>query len=296
MQAMKDYADFFFDKQLSTKNIDLFRKVWNDLADGVEQSLKFYLRVVLDVHAKFAETPEESVNMVPILMFFEFGDAVDGIENLVRHGRAKAAIPLVRQTYEISVLLQYITQDQATYEQRCHAYEYWHLMAELANPFLAPQKKALVTNAMASPNYDQVKAEIARMEAEAAAKAKPGSKKFKVQMWYWLWGGPRSLEQIVTRLGAEKGYKYYRAWSKAIHGAGAVDRLVNRGVKQVMVKRLRSTDGLYGVARSTLNLTMALGEHLGKFYVPDKMQSLTEYIVKNVFPALAVMNAHKHIG
>lgn len=274
---MKNYADYFAESPLSDEDAAFFKAATANLADGVEESLKFYLRFCGVINEKIMKEPDNPTHLVPTLLQLDFAEAIDGIEGLVRLGRGSAAKPLMRQAYEISVQLRYLTSDAASYPKKCRAYEYFHNKRETTNELIPLDKRERSKFLIELPHYGIIKEELDRMKLV--------NPKERVKAWYRLWNGPRSLEHMSKLFGENKEYLFYREWSWSIHGVAAVDRITESDRPTIGAKALRNPYEAVEIAMNAISLAVILTKHLVEFYSPLSVDVAREHLEKHVVPA-----------
>src|SRR5438445_399789 len=104
-----------------------FHDAFGRLADAVCSCLRMFLWAMEEVQRKAYEDGRD-VHAVSLMLMFEFAEAIDGVSVLVRSGSSRNCSQLLRTALEIQLTLKYLMDLRDTYERRCRAYEYYHLL------------------------------------------------------------------------------------------------------------------------------------------------------------------------
>ena len=287
---------FYVGQRITNEERIELARVCEGLSEGVNASLRLFLRYMSDMLEVFETQKSLRLHTVPVLMMYDFAEAVDGGDLLVQNGAARALVPLMRQSLEARLLLEYLTQDRATYEHRCLAYEFWHLKGERkwADRLPAPELVPDIEARMAHTRYDVVRAEEARMIEDARLR---GRRRFKVQAWHQLWGGPSTIRDVAEQVGHSELYDYfYRVWSESVHGAAAVRRAVGRTSDTLLTHPLRHPKGLFGSAQFLATNCLELCMHLVRYYMPDRERDCAAYVSNRVLPKIERMSEFNKWG
>jgi hypothetical protein len=190
----------FHDELIPDDERKKFHDVFGRLAGAVDSCLGMFLWAMEEVQRKAYEDGRD-VHAVPLMLMFDFADSIDGVSVLVRSGSSRNCSQLLRTALEIQLSLKYLMELRDTYERRCKAYEYYHLLdrrgwaqrcdpesqlgkqlraelsgdqfADIFDPkgFDVAEECRQVEATMNSARYADVRAELARMRA---AKMKGG--------------------------------------------------------------------------------------------------------------------------
>jgi hypothetical protein len=272
-----------------------------------------FLWVVEEVR-RAAYADQRDTHAVPLMLMFDFAEAIDGVSLLARGGAAKNCSQLLRTALEIQMALKYMLEDKSTYEQRCLAYEYYHLRdqlrweqrcdpahpvgkqlrAELAgDPFVDVfdvEGREVVAEVrdlearMNSPRYAGVRAELARMNAGGI---RDGG-------WYGLWDGPKNMRDLAIRLKHGSQYEaFYREWSCVGHGEGAIKRATGMKGDELQLIPLRSPERLPEMCRNACQLCNALTLVLVDKLVPHVREEMRQRYIRDIKPGLTFIDSVK---
>jgi hypothetical protein len=284
------------DDQMDTDERKAFHHVYGVAADSVSASVDMFLATLDEFMNACYDDPRE-LHSMPIMLMFDFAEAVDGVAVLVRSGSAKNCSQLLRTAFEIQLGIKYMIESLETYSMRSLAYEYFHwlenwkweqridpdsdigkqIRRECADhPHLdvfdfkgrkplGPELKAT----MDSDKFKEIRAELADMKAN----------KRRGDNWYSLWNGPANLRSLAYHLKQGPLYEgLFRAWSSVTHGEGALKRIKGGRQGEVLVSPIRSPEGLTNACRTAnfickelwndvaRELTQPVKERLGQMY------------------------------
>ena len=246
---------------------------------------------------------------VPLLLSFDFIEAIDGVALLAERGSAQNCNVLLRSAYELQLAIVYLTADPAESSRRALAYEWFHhkdqlrwaervdpttdygkqLHAEMAG---APHTDVLNfgNNAevnigaeverrkriLAADEYADVRAEYDRMKAA----------KTKVNEWYSLWDGPQNIRELAKRTTGLPIYEaLYRSWSGVAHGSRAIGRFCPGEGGKTMLQSVRSPTGLPKHCLLAVTLTNGVSLLLVDKLVPEFRLALKQRYIGRVRPA-----------
>jgi hypothetical protein len=246
------------------------------------------------------------------MLMFDFSESIDGSSVLIRSGSAKNCSQLLRTALEIQLAVKYILENKDNYEQRCLAYEFYHLRdklrwaqrcdpesqvgkqlrAELAGDVFADlfdipgrdvaEEARQLEATMNSLRYDGVRTELARMKA---AKVKDGN-------WFSLWDGPKDIRSLAIHLKMGSLYEsLYRGWSSVTHGEGAIKRLTDQDGEQLQLDPIRSPKGLPAMARNACQLCNSVTIFLVDGLVPHLRDEMKQRYIHDVKPGLAFIDS-----
>lgn len=290
-----------------------FHEAFRRMADAVGACLRSFLWALEEVRGAAYDDGRDT-HAVPLMLMFDFAEAIDGVSVLARGGSAKNCPQLLRTALEVELSLRYMMEHKDTYEQRCHAYEFYHhrdklkwahrcdpgsqvgrqLRAELAgDPFadifdvtgIDPAEVARDHDArMNSPRYTGVKAELARMKA---GKIKDGG-------WFSLWGGPKNVRDLAIHLRRGALYEaLYRGWSSVTHGEGAVKRVTGKQGDEVQLSPIRSPEGLTAMCRNACHLCNAMTLFVVGGLVPNLRDEMRCRYIESIQPGLVYIDSVK---
>jgi hypothetical protein len=85
----------------------------------------------LDEVRRLAYEGGQDIHAAPLMLMFDFAEPIDGVALLARSGSAKNCSQLLRTALEVQLSSKYMMEHKGTYEQRCLAYEFYHLQDQL---------------------------------------------------------------------------------------------------------------------------------------------------------------------
>lgn len=290
-----------------------FHDAFSRFGDAVSACLCVFLWI-LDEVRRAAYVDRRDIHAVPLMLMFDFAEAIDGVSVLARSGAAQNCSQLLRTALEIQMSLKYMLEHKTTYEHRCLAYEYYHLQDQLrweqrcdpessvgkqlrtelaGDPFIdlfdvkgrdvAAEARDLEAR-MNSPRYAAVRAELARMKA---AKIRDGG-------WYSLWGGPKNMRELSIRIRHGSQYEaLYRGWSCVGHGEGAIKRATGKNGNELQLRPLRSPERLPEMCRNACHLCNALTLILVDGLVPHVREEMQQRYIRDIKPGLAFIDSVK---
>lgn len=245
---------------------------------------------------------------------FHFAAAIDGVAVLARSGSSKNCSQLLRTALEVQLSLRYMMEDKNTYEQRCLAYEFYHLQdrlrwalrcdpesqvgkqlrAELvgdqyADIFnvkgrdVAAEARDLEVR-MNSSRYASVQAELLWTKA---AKIRDGG-------WFSLWDGPKNIRGVAIHLKMGSMYEaLYRGWSSVTHGEAAIKRISGKNEDALQINPIRSPKRLPEMCRNACQLSNSMALFLADGLVPHLREEMTQRYIKDIKPGLVFIDSVK---
>jgi hypothetical protein len=120
----------FHDNLLTSDERVRFHDAFMRLGDAVSGCLDVFLWVLEEVR-RVAYEGRQDIHAAPLMLMFDFAEAIDGVAVLARSGSSKNCSQLLRTALEIQLSLRYMMEGKDTYEQRCLAYEFCHLQDQL---------------------------------------------------------------------------------------------------------------------------------------------------------------------
>jgi hypothetical protein len=238
-------------------------------------------------HVETASNENENEELASLTLYLHMLQMTDGIDVLIEHGCAGAAIPSLRSSFEGLLGLEYILK--ADYRQRSLAWFAGMLLNKIAvrermdetNPKSRSVKDeigAAGLSFIASAVQDDIQrwtaildsAQLAPISAEVRRKKK----------WYAAFGGPPNLAELAKAVEHEAHYEMlYRQWSSVVH-AGDYMRFAERSKDEGDIWRpLRDLTDAKGVAHmAALYLLRASrlmiekhrsGEDLSRWYLRE---------------------------
>jgi hypothetical protein len=201
-----------------------------------------------------------------------------------------------------------------TYEQRCLAYEYYHLRDQLrwaqrCDPDSQVGKQLRVELAgdqfaglfdvkgrdvkseardfetkLNSPRYAAVCTELAHMKA---AKIRDGG-------WFSLWDGPKTVRDVALRLKMGSLYEaLYRGWSSHTHGETAIKRVSDKKGDELQISPIRSPERLPEMCRNACQLCNSMTIFLVDGLVPHLRDEMKGRYIKDIKPGLVFIDSVK---
>lgn len=269
-----------------------FHAAYAELAKAVSESLRMYTYLV-DEFRRRANADGSDHHAVPLLLMFEFAEAIDGVVLLAERGSARNCSQLLRTAFEVQLGLRYVLDNKDDYRRRVLAYEFFHkrsnlrwaekcdpdtpvgkqLRAELVGDILpdlfeatgrqsgAKKEAERGRVALNSPRYAEVRAEIDRIKAEKKRSGKDGKPvEGSVNNWFSLWSGPRTIRDLAKHLKVLSAYEaLYCAWSSVTHGEAAIKRIKGRNENGLAnLQPVRSPEGLPSVCQNAYVLCNGL--------------------------------------
>ncbi len=214
-------------------------KLTNHLAklhDGLADTVRFGIQIlVTDFNRGGTELD------LPVLLFLRnLVSTVDGIAVLIKHSITEPANNLLRTALENFLSIEYLLQEDQLANQRASSFMVWFFMEQqrwlkkgdihstdyqelvkkhqrdkafhnlppMVMPMAEEQRKKLKA-VFDTPNYKGTKVEYDRTKQVRK----------KTPIWYQLYDGPKSLEDLANRVGYPAVYEMlYRGLSISTHG------------------------------------------------------------------------------
>lgn len=304
----------FHDQFLATEEEQKkWHGLYQSLAAAIDTSLWKFLELVKALEIKL-HADGKNIHSVALMLMYDFADSIDGASMLAFLGASKNCAAPLRIALEIGLAVQYILEDDATYEQRSLAYEYFSHLAELktaqkcdptheegirirqemegdqhpgiydvTDPTINVKAEiAKWEKKLASPRYVNVKAEIDRMKAEGQ----------KPKNWHSLWKGPGDMAKMAWKLKMLSIYEaLYRPFSKTIHGAGALKRIGKLGADGYPeFEPLRSPSQLPSMVLHACHLANTLSVTLLQKRIPERWPDFQAWYAQHMKPAYDFIN------
>ena len=299
----------YHDEATPAHRRDEYYQIYIQLAEAVRSTLGM-IRSLLHEMERVANDTGQDHHTTPVMLTYDFMDAIDGFCLLAERGSSRNCDLLLRNAYEIELAFMYLSKDQSEYPRRCLAYEYFHLdydlkvaervdtttdtgkklQAELADDphactldlrakygaILDQEINSLKSN-LGSDRYREVRQEIDRMKTVSQ----------KVKGWHSLWGGPTDVRQLARATSGLSLYEaLYRPWSGVTHGGRAIRRIRGRELDgRAQLTPIRSPDGLPGKCRHALNLGNMFALHMCDIFVPHLRGDLRTHYINHIMPA-----------
>jgi hypothetical protein len=189
-------------------------------------------------------TDEHIGQLFPLLQLAEH---LDGVEIALDGASATAAGVLLRAAFESLLTVEWVAKDKPLRYGAAYVVAEIHRRIaglEQFTPGTDRRKQAeekMRSDALGAtvdfPTFAEAPNMIVRLQkllkakhiAEAAAAYDTDRKKSNKVEWYSLWGGPKTIEQLATRL--ERGAQYeflYRGWSRSVHGTDLMRQLTSQ--------------------------------------------------------------------
>ncbi len=269
---------------------------------------------VLEEYERCAVATADERHVVPIMLTYDFIEAIDGVAILASMGSSQNCNVLLRTAYEIVLSAIYITQSDGEFKRRGLAYEFFHarnqlhfleradpgtavgrpLRAELyGDPHAAaldwqddenlPHLLGVHRSRLGSSRYADIVLEIEKMK----------SNRQKPKDWYALWGGPTDIRQLAKQTMGIVSYEtLYRTFSGTTHGATSLSRRLPSSPGTTMIRPIRSPDGLPLACALAVRLSIALSSHLVELQLPDKLDEFNLRMTNDIRPAKEFINRH----
>jgi hypothetical protein len=306
----------FHDELIPDSERQKFHDAFNRLADAVQACLRMFLWVMEEVQRKAYEDGRD-VHAVPIMLMFDLAEAIDGVSVLVRSGSSKNCSQLLRTALEVQLSLKYLMEHKDTYERRCLAYEYYHLLdrqrwaqrcdanselgkrlrTELAGDqfadifdlqnFDAADECRQVQARMDSARYADVRTELARMKAA----------KTRGENWFSLWSGPNNVRSLALHLKLGSIYEsLYRGYSSVTHGEGAMKRVTGKRDERLELDPLRSPRGLPAMCRNACQICNSVTLFMVDGLVPHVREEMRQRYINDIKPGLEFIDSVKGLS
>jgi hypothetical protein len=137
--------------------------------------------------------------------------------------------------------------------------------ATLGDPALAIKELVPLLD---KPGYRQAAAEYARARGTR-----------RVQNWFSLYDGPRTIKELATRVGRPMQYEIvYRQWSGSVHGAHLGQRVTKAGG----IRAMRQASAFPTILMHTAVLSLTALDLLGNFYRPDEEAARAKWYTENI--------------
>jgi hypothetical protein len=221
-------------------------------------------------------------------------ELTDGLEVLLSQSCSLAAIPLIRNSFEASLAIEYILENDANYTQRSLAwllgYVHKHLDAyERLDPSTnkGREAKGLFDNdrimtlffPLSSIPITDVKKAQANLQTVLGKPhlqyIEAEYKKFNKPEWYKLFGGPNDLRTLAERL--KRGGQYeilYRQWSTTAHAQDLQPFLDRTDKGEPAMKRMREPDKIKEIAGLAASFLLgATRQILNRFHPGEDLAS-----------------------
>jgi hypothetical protein len=288
----------FHDELIPAERREKHQDGYDRMADAVSESLRSYLWVVDQVYETY-RTSGSDTHISPALLLLEYAEPIDGVSILARTGSAKNCVPLIRTGFELQLNIMYMLERDDTSENRCLAYELFHLIKQLktarrADPesesgkqMRSQIKDESLTDVFDHPTLD-VAAEITDIQkvvdGTRYAVVKSEYERSKAKHWYAMWDGPKSIEQLAGVLKMRGRYEVmYRYWSGLAHGESAMKRLT---AEELQMDPIRSPKGLPIACLNACNLANEMASFLVGRFVPGLTNELKTRYLSHVKPGL----------
>jgi hypothetical protein len=286
---------------------EAFHHVYEVAADAVSASVDMFLLVV-DEFMKASYEDARELHSMPIMLMFDFAEAVDGVSVLVRSGSARNCSQLLRTAFEIQLGIKYMMEKLDTYRLRSLAYEYYHWIdswkweqrvdpaSEIGKQIrrecaghehidvfdiagrkpLGPEMKEV----MDSDRFKEIRDELAVMKAQ----------KRRDDNWFSLWNGPATIRNLAYHLKQGPLYEgLFRTWSSVTHGEGALKRIQGGQTDKVLVNPIRSPVGLTTACQTAKFLCRELGQLVGLELKREVQEVLEAHYQSHVRPRHALL-------
>lgn len=107
-----------------------YHQIYRELAEAVRSTLGM-IRPLLHEMEQGANRTGEDHHTTPVMLVYDFVDAIDGFCLLAERGASRTCDLVLRNAYELKLAFMYVSNDPAEYRRRCLAYEYFHLQNDL---------------------------------------------------------------------------------------------------------------------------------------------------------------------
>lgn len=236
-----------------SKTIQFGEELLEDLAQ--EENLEIEHKIVIALYRKLLEQ-------------------LDGNYILADHKMDSPSTVMIRAALETYLAIKYILQEKRRIRDRacCYYIGYLKSQEKTANDFIQKpikemhqevlkHKKQQAEEILNKPIFKKIIDEWERTKKASKSNFEP--------KWYSLFNGPKTLKQLVDRLGDTEDYRFYGLLSMEAHGYQAINGLgsVNIVDDPFVLKPIRSNFKDEGfneeIARSLLNYaTHKIVQHL----------------------------------
>lgn len=272
------------------------------LAVLLEECVSFGTNVF--VWCETSNTQQSSYHHASLfLLYRHLLEMVDAVSILVRHGAADPCQPLLRSALEAAMGIEYMLEKDT--ERRALAYQVAHIHKRIAEHArhdptteagkalqgvfnkdklfstikLPPHASApaidKLATVLAMPEYTPVDQEWVRLYREYEKQRRKG-----MPPWYSLFGGPKSIRQLVYHLKLGAAYEtLYSNWSETVHAGGAMLTVAGR---EKAVRALRHPARAQLVASLGASLTIRISRELLAYYAPEKLTDYRQWYTGNI--------------
>lgn len=267
--------------------------------DLLFRHLKFGLRILERCGNEGLETRmRDSVYR----LFWQYLEALDGTDQLVREGVIRPASIHARTLFEIGLQLLYLLRqdDQAlaavyttarrrdslaTAERMEKCSEKWkELKAEA-------QKSKIVEESFVEriPNQDLERKRLEEsLQGELWKEANEELERIGKKPWYYAYGGPPNLRELAREMGFPLAYRFfYKGWSRVVHGLSPEKVLIpDREAGEVKIRPLREPKGWKSLVEICYTFTIRVFERVLTHFRPGEHKSVARWYRDEVRPKL----------
>jgi hypothetical protein len=242
--------------------IDLGSPLLRDLVDHATNTLQ---RCVESARRQ----PNEDI--AALMLYLTVIEMIDGVEGLVSKACAVPTIPLLRTSFEALLGLEYLFENQRTYQERSLSWlaanviddidrlERFDSQTSAGEKFArALQNDGILSGMTFSPavvSEAQSQAQPLRSLLDSAqfhdvmAEYNRLAAKRKHPNWYSLFAGPTNLRELAERLRRPAQYAFlYDQWSAVSHARDYRNKLKRMSNRDVRVRPLRNYKDLRALA------------------------------------------------
>lgn len=248
---------------------ELSRAEAKDIIEKVSPLLQELVNYATNALARCATSKslsgKQDEDVAVLALYRQMIELTDGIEVLLSQSCAMAAIPLLRSSFEASLSIEYILENEANYVQRSLSWVVGYVhkridMYERLDPSTnkgQEAKKLFDDDVFASTIPMAPAAEVQAAKARLQSMlTKPHLQpietehcKYKRPEWYSLFGGPNDLRSLAQWLRRGAQYELlYRQWSMSVHGQDFLSFRDRTDRGEPAIRRLRDPGEISEIA------------------------------------------------
>jgi hypothetical protein len=278
---------------------ELSRLNAKEFIDTASPLLQELINYATNVLARCADSSSGKVDedVAILALYRHIIEMTDGIESLISQSCAIPAIPLLRSSFEASLSMGYILENNTEYTRRSLAWliGYVHKRLDMYERFDPSTSKGqefkrlfdkdeTVSGVNMPPSSEAQKAIINLQSMLSKPHLQEVEKEYssfkKAPNWYRLFGGPPNLRALAEHLNRGAQYEFlYRQWSTTAHAQDLLPFIARTEKGASAIGGLRNPKELKSVTSFTatfiLNATRLIlgklrpGEDFSKWYIRE---------------------------
>jgi hypothetical protein len=291
------------------------KKVLELFSSNIEETVNFGSHVF---NWTFSSIPGGDENIPIFLSFRHIFELIDSISVLVKHSCIEPCKILLRSVFESMLTIEYILEKnikQRGMDFRVHdihrelkIYRKWDKEDPLYKDFMKKiEKDEILKNWKPEFPQDIIKKEIAvkeeilslpsYVESEKEYRRLKRKSKKAPKWWFCLHDGPRSLEELASKLNVPAMYEIlYRQWSAVAHGIDIKREKIEMDEKgRVYVNQLRLPTDAQLITLLAISFAIRIIRKFINHFIPEKLDGAQKWYINEIQDFFMSLPERKYI-